>query len=80
MNFGFSPGDSGIPEPYFYITAYPLPDKLVGSPLQQGAYWHTEGWNGAVLLYKTLAASPHPESLFLEYLRTTQRHGAELMK
>ena len=26
MNFGFTFGDEGIPEPYFYITAYPLPD------------------------------------------------------
>ena len=23
MNFGFSTGDDGIPDPYFYITAYP---------------------------------------------------------
>ncbi len=29
MNFGFSTGDDGIPDPYFYVTAYPLPDRLV---------------------------------------------------
>lgn len=79
MNFGFSPGDGGIPEPYFYITAYPLPDKFVGSPLPEGAYWHTQGWNGAVLLYKTLAASSNPAPLLLDFLRTTQKRGAELM-
>lgn len=80
MNFGFSPGDDGIPEPYFYVTAYPLPDKFVGSPLPTGAYWHTQGWNGAVLLYETLAASSDPESLLLDYLRVTQKRGAELMR
>lgn len=79
MNFGFSPGDAGIPEPYFYITAYPLPKTLVGSPLPDGAYWHTQGWNGAVLLYKTLSASPNPDALLLDYLRTVQQRGAELM-
>lgn len=79
MNFGFSSGDGGIPEPYFYITAYPLPDRFVGSPLPEGAYWHTQGWNGAVLPYKTLAASSNAETLLLDLLRTTQKRGAELM-
>lgn len=80
MNFGFSPGDEGIPEPYLYITAYPLPAGLVGSPLPDGAYWHTRGWNGAVMLYKTLVASPKPDAFLLDLWRTVQRRGAELMR
>lgn len=80
MNFGFSVGDDGIPEPYFYITAYPLPDGLVGSPLPNGVSWHTEGWKGALLLYKTLAASNEPDKLLLDYWRAVQKRGAELMK
>ncbi len=80
MNFGFSPGDGGIPEPYFYITAYPAPDGFVNSPLPTGAVWHTQGWNGAVLHYKTLAASADPDALLLDYFRTVQTRGMSLMK
>jgi hypothetical protein len=32
MNFGFSTGDDGIPEPYFYVTAYPFNEKLLNEP------------------------------------------------
>jgi hypothetical protein len=28
MNFGIAFGDESIPEPYFYVTAYPSPDAL----------------------------------------------------
>ncbi len=61
MNFGFSFGDGGIPEPYFYITAYPKPDGFADMVLPHKAYWHTEGFNGAVLRYRDLLehADPH---------------------
>ena len=29
MGFGFSSGDGGIPNPYFYVTAYPWPEAIV---------------------------------------------------
>lgn len=80
LNFGFSVGDKGIPEPYFYVTAYPLPQAFVGSPLPQDASWHVEGWQGAVLLYKHAAASNAPDERLLEFWRTVQRRGAELMR
>lgn len=80
MNFGFSVGDEGIAEPYFYATAYPLPDGWVGSPLPGGAYWHTQGWNGAVLLYKHLVASGEPDALLLEFWRAAQKSGAASMQ
>ncbi len=80
MNFGFSVGDGGIPEPYFYITAYPLPENFIGSPLPNGAYWHTEGWNGAVLLYKTVVESDAPDALLMDFWRNVQKRGAELMR
>jgi len=60
MNFGFSFGDAGIPEPYFYITAYPLPDALPDSPLPAGTTWHSTGFSGAVLLYRTLLENSDP--------------------
>jgi hypothetical protein len=64
MNFGFVFGDSGIPEPYFYVTAYPLPDTLPGLALPEGTIWQSEGFSGAVLLYRRLLEETNPE----EYL------------
>lgn len=60
MNFGFVFGDEGISEPYFYITAYPLPDALPDIELPAGTVWQTEGFSGAVLLYKDLVAMDDP--------------------
>ena len=36
MNFGFTLGDDTIHEPYFYVTAYPLPDEFAELPLPAG--------------------------------------------
>jgi hypothetical protein len=80
MNFGFSPGDEAIPDPYFYTTAYPLPEGLTGTPLPDGAYWHTQGFTGAVLKYEILVTAGEPKERLLQYLRTVQRAGASLMK
>jgi len=60
MNFGFTFGDEGIPEPYFYITAYPLPDAFPGLSLPPGTKWHTEGFSGAVLPYRSLLEKANP--------------------
>ena len=60
MNFGFAFGDEGIEEPYFYITAYPLPDALPKVGLPAGTTWKSEGFSGAVLLYSDLAAMNDP--------------------
>ena len=60
MNFGFVFGDEGIDEPYFYVTVYPLPDKLPDVELPAGTVWQTEGFSGAVLLYKDLVAASDP--------------------
>lgn len=66
MNFGFSTGDDGITEPYFYITAYPFNEKLLESELPSNAQWHTEGWNGAVLKYSELVGEDNPNELLLD--------------
>ncbi len=79
MNFGFAPGDEGVPEPYFYITAYPLPDGLVDTPLPDNARWHTEGFTGAVLPYQALVTADEPAEKLLDFLRTAQQAGAKLM-
>jgi hypothetical protein len=80
MNFGFSPGDGGIPNPYFYITAYPRPDGLTDTPLPADAYWHTQGFTGAILMYEALVAASQPKEKLLTFLRTVQQAGANLMR
>ncbi|GBE07017.1 hypothetical protein BMS3Abin11_00118 [bacterium BMS3Abin11] len=79
MNFGFVTGDDSISDAYFYITAYPMPDKWTDLALPEGAYWHTEGWSGAILPYSTIVASDQSDELLLEYLRKLQVHGKKLM-
>lgn len=80
MNFGFSPGDDGIPDPYFYATAYPTPAGLTDTPLPDDTYWHTGGFTGAILPYQALVEANNPVDLLLAYLRTVQQAGASLMK
>lgn len=80
MNFGFTFGDEGITEPYFYITAYPLPETLPTVPLPSGTTWRTEGFSGAVLLYKTLIESnKDPEKYLLTLWRSLLNKGQETM-
>lgn len=55
MNFGLSSGDAGIPQPYFYVTAYPFDEALLEIKLPEFAEWHTEGWNGLVVKLDRLA-------------------------
>ena len=66
MNFGFTFGDASIPEPYFYVTAYPLPDALPKLSLPAGTTWHTEGFSGAVLLYRSLVQNADPNAYLLD--------------
>lgn len=80
MNFGFSTGDDAIPDPYFYATAYPSPAGLTGQPLPDGAYWHTQGFTGAVMMYDSLVAAARPKERLLDYLRAAHKAGSSLMR
>lgn len=66
MNFGFTFGDEGIPEPYLYVTAYPLPKAMSGTALPAGTTWHSEGFSGAVLFYKDLVTMRDPAGYLSE--------------
>ena len=79
MNFGFVTGDSSINEAYFYATAYPAPKNWGNLDLPQDAYWHTEGWTGAILPYAVLTEADDPQALLLEFLHNTQHHGSSQM-
>ena len=80
MNFGFSTGDEGISDPYFYATAYPTPDGWSGSSLPDGAYWTHEGWTGTVLPYQKVVEAQNGRQLLLDFLHASQRSGGKLMK
>ncbi len=79
MNFGFSTGDSSIPDGYFYITAYPVPDNFMGSMLPEGAYWHTTGFKAAILPYAELVGVDNPQQKLRNFLHVVQAHGAHAM-
>ncbi len=76
MNFGFAFGDEHIPEPYFYVTAYPLPDALPDVALPAGTTWHSDGFNAAVLLYKDLVAMADPHAYLQELWSTLLAPGS----
>lgn len=50
VGIGMSPGDGGIPQPYFYVTPWPAPEGWTPEPLKVGDW--NESWVGAVLHYQ----------------------------
>lgn len=77
MNFGFTFGDAGIPEPYLYVTAYPLPAGLPRISLPAGTTWRTQPFNGAVLLYRTLENMDEPAAYLLDLWQTLLAAGEQ---
>ncbi|RME47522.1 MAG: hypothetical protein D6796_07580 [Caldilineae bacterium] len=80
IGFGFSTGDEGVPKAYFYANPWPFPDGLQETPLPPGAQWHTAGWMGGLLLYRTVAAADDPAQTLLRFLQTVYRHAAARMQ
>lgn len=79
MNFGFTFGDDSIPEPYFYVSAYPQPDAFPELDLPAGASWHTEGFTGAVLAYRSLLSSADSHGRLLDLWRDMLSAGRRHM-
>ena len=69
LAFGFSPGSAGLPRPYVYAYASPMPDTLPGTPLPTGTRWHDQGWSGVVIDYDTLRLRGPVESELANTLR-----------
>ena len=80
MNFGFTFGDEGIPEPYFFVTAYPLPEAFSSLQLPAGTTWYTEGFSGAVLLYRTLTQNADQTAYLLNLWNSLLSAGREHMR
>lgn len=67
LNLGFFPGDDDATS-YFYSNPWPfVADRLLGQPLPEGAYWHTDGWEGTKLPYALLVDRPDVEKRLLAY-------------
>jgi hypothetical protein len=69
--FGYLTGDAEIEEPYFYITVYPELENHGQINLIDGAYWHTDEWQGAVLKYNDLIKTDKPGTILMGYLQNT---------
>ncbi|MDZ7765782.1 MAG: DUF5996 family protein [Melioribacteraceae bacterium] len=65
MNFGFSTGDQGIGQPYFYVTAYPFNEKLFETDLPGFARWQKEGWKGVAIELNKLSGDQNTGSKLL---------------
>ena len=76
-SMGFSPGDSGHPEPYFYSNPWPFEKEvLLDKLLPEGARWFTEGWEGSLLEYSELVGDPRGEERLLSYARAVYELAA----
>jgi len=80
MSFGFSTGDDSIPEAYFYVLSYPVPDGLSKIKMPRDARWYTEGFQGGVMMYEAFNNSYNPEEKLLTFFRTFQNAGLTLMR
>ena len=77
MNFGFVLGDAGIGEPYFYVTAYPLPQTLPRIDLPPGTTWSSVGFSGAVLRYADLCETADPAAYLADLWSRLHAAGRE---
>ena len=79
MNFGFAFGDESVPEPYFYVTAYPLPKEMPEVALPAGTEWKSDDFSGAVLLYRDLIATGDPNAYLQELWSTLIAAGRDYL-
>lgn len=67
IGVGFSPGDGGYPDGYWYVTPWPYPTDLENLPPLPVGVWHVTGWVGAVLTTDDLSEMPdRTAALFLD--------------
>ncbi len=79
MNFGFSPGSAGIPRPYIYIYASPMPDAFFDIELPSPAQFIRDPWKGIVIDYDTLVNESDAEAQLEQILVDIQSAVAPLL-
>ena len=70
INFGFAPGDSTHPRPYFYSNPSPMDGRLTNKPLAAGARWFESSWQGTLLDYDRLVNVPGGPALLEKYYQS----------
>ena len=70
VGVGLELGDAYYAEPYFYVNAYPQPNReSLPSSLRGGGRWHTHEWVGAVLPGSRVdAAATSPQLQVAEFV------------
>jgi hypothetical protein len=80
IGFGLSPGDGYYEQPYFYVTAFPLPSDPRFPALPDGGFWRErEPFVGAVLLGSTIAAASDPRAVSRSFLEAAIAAGCALI-
>jgi hypothetical protein len=57
VGVGLSPGDENYPEPYWYVTPWPYPERTEFPELPGGGQWHLAGFTAAILTATRLLES-----------------------
>ena len=73
VGFGFSPGDEGDAQPYFYANPWPFDESFRSVTLPDGAKWHEEGWSGGFLPYTAVAEGG--SKLLTDFMRAVINDG-----
>ena len=68
IGVGVSPGDHYYPQPYVYVSPYPLPKGAALPPLALG-HWHTEGFTGAVAIGESILTLDDRRAGVLAFVR-----------
>ena len=69
LNFGFAPGDSSFPDPYFYSNPWPFDEELTTQSLPHGARWFRDGFEGTLLPYSDLVGDDQAVDKLMSYYR-----------
>jgi len=80
IGFGFATGDETVPQAYFYANPWPFPAGLTETALPEEARWHTDSWQGGLLLYNTLSISEEPAALLKAYLEAVHKNATAFMQ
>ncbi len=79
-SIGFSTGDEGTAEPYFYGIAYPFPEDLADAELPGAARWITGAYTGALLPYAAVIDTPDPKATLRSFLEAFYSAAAGRMR
>lgn len=78
IGIGLAPGDTLIPEPYFYVTPWPYPDASRLGDLAFGE-WNTAGWTGAILKASHYANAAAQETIVRTFLDNAAQRSREAL-